>query len=32
MTSLDMHGFSVSPFPATKADEAALQKPVTPRA
>lgn len=28
MTSLDMHGFSVSLFPATAADEAALQSPV----
>jgi hypothetical protein len=27
MTSLDMNGFWVFPFPATKADEAALQKP-----
>lgn len=28
MTSLDMHGFSVSLFPATAADEAALHAPV----
>ncbi|MCC5956983.1 MAG: dihydroxyacetone kinase subunit DhaK [Natronohydrobacter sp.] len=28
MTSLDMHGFSVSLFPATAADEAALKAPV----
>ena len=28
MTSLDMHGFSVSLFPATATDEAALQAPV----
>ncbi|MEL6769363.1 MAG: dihydroxyacetone kinase subunit DhaK [Pseudomonadota bacterium] len=30
MTSLDMQGFSVSLFPATKADEAALLAPVAP--
>lgn len=30
MTSLDMQGFSVSLFPATKADEAALASPVAP--
>lgn len=30
MTSLDMQGFSVSLFPASKADEAALQAPVAP--
>ncbi len=30
MTSLDMQGFSVSLFPATPADEAALQAPVAP--
>ncbi len=30
MTSLDMQGFSVSLFPATKADEAALALPVAP--
>lgn len=30
MTSLDMQGFSVSLYPATKADEAALASPVTP--
>ncbi|MEM9147965.1 MAG: dihydroxyacetone kinase subunit DhaK [Pseudomonadota bacterium] len=32
MTSLDMQGFSVSLFPATKADEAALVAPVAPTA
>ncbi|MEM6489766.1 MAG: dihydroxyacetone kinase subunit DhaK [Pseudomonadota bacterium] len=32
MTSLDMQGFSVSLFPATKADEAALLAPVAPTA
>ena len=32
MTSLDMHGFSVSLLPVTPADEAALQAPVAPRA
>lgn len=30
MTSLDMHGFSVSLLPTTRADEAALQAPVAP--
>ncbi|MEM8840651.1 MAG: dihydroxyacetone kinase subunit DhaK [Pseudomonadota bacterium] len=30
MTSLDMQGFSVSLYPATKADEAALASPVAP--
>ena len=30
MTSLDMQGFSVSLYPATKADEAALLAPVAP--
>ncbi|MEL6481408.1 MAG: dihydroxyacetone kinase subunit DhaK [Pseudomonadota bacterium] len=30
MTSLDMKGFSISLFPATKADEAALMAPVAP--
>ncbi len=30
MTSLDMHGFSVSLYPASKEDEAALQAPVAP--
>jgi dihydroxyacetone kinase len=30
MTSLDMHGFSVSVLPVTKDDEAALQAPVAP--
>lgn len=32
MTSLDMKGFSVSLLPSTKADEAALQTPVGPKA
>ncbi|POF29631.1 dihydroxyacetone kinase subunit DhaK [Roseibium marinum] len=30
MTSLDMHGFSVSLLPVSKTDEAALQAPVAP--
>ncbi|KZM49014.1 dihydroxyacetone kinase subunit DhaK [Labrenzia sp. OB1] len=30
MTSLDMHGFSVSLLPVSKSDEAALQAPVAP--
>ena len=30
MTSLDMHGFSISLFPATKADETGLRAPVAP--
>ncbi|MEM6461842.1 MAG: dihydroxyacetone kinase subunit DhaK [Pseudomonadota bacterium] len=30
MTSLDMHGFSVSLLPVSQADEAALQAPVAP--
>ena len=32
MTSLDMHGFSLSLLPAGKADEELLQAPVAPRA